>query len=261
MAVTALDTLANALCIAMMLRILGRRRKPLRILAAALMGALGAHGLRLLALSRGISALLWLPLAAGISAAVVGRFSLRSAGLLLSCEGFLGGTIYALSGALASKEAAWCIGAVYALILSANAAYTRKAAAHMHTVRIRITHGQHVTELEALVDSGNCLRDYLTHRPVIVLPEAAREKLGLCGVPLRPIFADTAGGRTMMDCFTPRSVWVLEDGRATAVSACAAFSPGLPAEAPALVPQSLLVENKDESRADREGKAHGEAEG
>lgn len=261
MAVTALDTLANALSIVMMLRILGRRGKPLRILAAALMGALGAHGLRLLTLSRGITALLWLPLAAFMAAAAMGRFSLRSAWLLLSCEGFLGGTIYALSGALGSKEAAWCLGAVFALILSANAAYSRKAAVHVHTVRIRITHGQHMAELEALVDSGNCLRDYLTHRPVIVLPEAARARLGLCGVPLRPIFADTAGGRTMMDCFTPKGVWVLDGGRATALCACAAFSPGLSRHAPALVPQSLLAENRDESRADREGNAHGEAEG
>ena len=50
-----------------------------------------------------------------------------------------------------------------------------------------------------MVDSGNCLRDYLTHRPVIVMPQARGYRLfGLENTPLRPIFADTAGGRQMM---------------------------------------------------------------
>lgn len=261
MAGVLLDTFANALCIAMMLRILGKRGRLLRAIAAAVMGAALAQGVRLLDFSRGFSALCWLPIAMAMAAAVTGRLSLNYGALLLACEGFLGGTIYALSGALDSKEAAWCAGAVFALWLSLRAVHARRTAQDVHTVRIRITCADAEAEFDALVDSGNCLRDYLTHRPVIVLPEAARGRLGLCGVPLRPIFADTAGGRQMMDCFTPQTVRIVDTGRAVTVSACAAFSPGLPAGAPALVPQSLIAEYEDESRANREGNAYGEAEG
>ena len=139
----------------------------------------------------------------------------------------------------------------------------RRAVQDVHTVRIRISHGEYAAEMEALVDSGNCLRDYLTDRPVIVLPQAARTLLGLEAVPLRPIFADTAGGRQMMACFTPQSVIMIKEGRAVKVSACAAFSPGLSATAPALMPLSLMTErtNRDKSRSDREGNAYGKAEG
>lgn len=64
-----------------------------------------------------------------------------------------------------------------------------------------------------MVDSGNCLRDYLTHRPVIVIPQARGNRLfGLEDTPLRPIFADTAGGRQMMFCLTPERT-ILCDGR------------------------------------------------
>lgn len=255
-----LDTLANALCLMMTLRIAGRPAHRARVTAAALLGAVSAQAVR--PAGRAIAVCFWLPVAACMTAAASGTWSLRMTLLLLACEGFLGGTIGALSGALGSLGAAWCAGAAFALVMSANAIHVRRRAADTRMVRLRITCGERTAEFHALVDSGNCLRDYLTHRPVIVLPESARARLGLCGAPLRPIFADTAGGRQMMDCVTPRSVVVIEGGHALAVSACAAFSPGLPARAPALLPQSLLNGHADldESRADREGKAYGKTE-
>lgn len=260
MAVILLDTLANSLCIAMMLRITGNRRSTVRIGFAALTGALGAMGVRLLGFSGGLQALCWFPLAIGMACAALRCVSLRAALVLLACEGFLGGTVYALYGALGTKEAAWGVGAVFAIMLSVNAIRARALTADVHTVCVRITGKTCVAEFEALVDSGNCLRDYLTHRAVIVLPEAAKEALGLANAPLRPIFADTAGGHQMMECFTPRGVWLMQHGQATAVSACVAFSPGLKKHAPALLPQSLLTGRQDESRADREGNAYGKAE-
>ena len=261
MAVILLDTLANSLCIAMMLRITENRRRGVRVIFAALTGALAAYGVRQLGFSRGLEALCWLLVAIVITFAALGRVSLRAALVLLACEGFLGGTVYALYGALGTKAAAWGVGAVFAFVMSASAIRARTAAADVHTVRIRITADTHTAEFEALVDSGNCLRDYLTHRAVIVLPEAAKEALGLIGAPLRPIFADTAGGRQMMDCFTPRGVWIVRHGQVTQANACVAFSPGLTKHAPALLPQSLLKGRQDESRADREGNAYGKAEG
>jgi len=96
-----------------------------------------------------------------------------------------------------------------------------------------------MAEFDAIIDSGNTLRDYLTHRSVIVLPDGAREALGLCGVALRPIFADTAGGRQMMDCFMPEETLLIIGGKTICVRAAAAFSPGLREDAPALVPSAL----------------------
>ena len=261
MAVMMLDALADMLCTAMMLRMLGRRARPVRVLMSGILGALAAQSVRLFGFSGGQAALCWLPVALAMAWVACGHISLRAALVLLGCQGLLGGTVYALCGALGSPGRAWCVGAVLALILSANFVRARRAAQDVHTVRIRISHGKHAVGLEALVDSGNCLRDYLTGRPVIVLPEAARARLGLEAAPLRPIFADTAGGRQMMACFTPHAVTVIEDGQAMEVSACAAFSPGL--SAPALLPLSLLTErtNRDKSRSDREGNAYGKAEG
>ena len=263
MAVILLDVLADSLCIAMMLRVMGRQIRAMRVLAAAVIGAFSAQSIRLLGFSGGWLALCWLPIAYVMAFAADERVSLRAALVLLGCQGLLGGTVYALCGALGSLGGAWYVGAAFALILSANLVRARRVAQDVHTVRIRISHGEYAAEMEALVDSGNCLRDYLTGRPVIVLPEAARARLGLEAAPLRPIFADTAGGRQMMACFTPQAVTVIKDGQAMEVSACAAFSPGLSGETPALLPLSLLTErtNRDKSRLDREGNAYGKAEG
>lgn len=263
MAVILLDVLADSLCIAMMLRVMGSPIRAMRVLTAAVLGAFSAQGVRLLGFSGGWLALCWLPIAYAMAFAADRHVRWRAAIVLLGCQGLLGGTVYALCGALGSLGGAWCVGMGFALILSANLVRARRAAQDVHIVCIRISHGGYEAELEALVDSGNCLRDYLTGRPVIVLPEAARALFNLEAAPLRPIFADTAGGRQMMACFTPQAVTVIEDGRAMEVSACAAFSPGLSATAPALLPLSLMTDqnNRDESRSDREGNAYGKAEG
>ena len=94
-----------------------------------------------------------------------------------------------------------------------------------------------------MVDSGNCLRDYLTHRPVIVMPQARGNRLfHLEGAPLRPIFADTAGGRQMMFCLMPKETILLDGKTERAVKAVLALSPGLGGNAPTLLPTSLLGE-------------------
>ena len=114
---------------------------------------------------------------------------------------------------------------------------------------------------EAMVDSGNCLRDYLTHRAVIVLPEkAARAWFELGDMPLRPIFADTAGGRQMMGCLAPESTSVAVEGRSIGVKCVLALSPALSPDAPALLPQSLLDSDEIEG-SNQEGDAYGKAEG
>lgn len=104
-----------------------------------------------------------------------------------------------------------------------------------------MTYKKRTARFSAVVDSGNCLRDYLTHRPVIVIPQARGNRLfGLEDTPLRPIFADTAGGRQMMFCLTPERT-ILCDGRNEwAVEAMLGTFAGAWGNAPALLPASLL---------------------
>ena len=92
-----------------------------------------------------------------------------------------------------------------------------------------------------MIDSGNTLRDYLTHLPVIVIPEeTGKRALELDGLSLRPIFAQTAGGRQRMHVFAPERIELELDGAWHAVQAVIAFSPQMSGCVPALVPASLL---------------------
>lgn len=240
MALCLLEWMADSLCLAMMLRIGGRRIRLVRVLAASALGVLAARLLALSGLARGWGMLLWLPVSALMAGAAGGGFRLRAALVLIACEGLLGGTVAALAGAMGSLPAAWAMGIAACAVMARCAVRERRIASDVHTVRIQITCAQRTASFCAMVDSGNCLRDYLTHRPVIVLPDAARWKLGLGHAALRPIFADTAGGRQMMLCMTPERTLVDAGGGAHAVEACAAFSPGLGKNVPALLPQALL---------------------
>ena len=164
-----------------------------------------------------------------------------AAGLLLGAAGLLGGTIQALSGATGSKATGLLLGTLAIPLLSAAMIRASRMRRDVQNVRVRMTYKKRTARFSAVVDSGNCLRDYLTHRPVIVIPQACGNRLfGLEDTPLRPIFADTAGGRQMMFCLTPERT-ILCDGRNEwAVEAMLALSPGLGGNAPALLPASLL---------------------
>lgn len=82
---------------------------------------------------------------------------------------------------------------------------------------------------------------------MIVAPEeGVRRRLGLEEKALRPIFADTAGGRQMMWCLTPDEIRITEGEKERMVCAMLALSPGLRGNAPALFPASLLQGNGQE---------------
>ena len=68
------------------------------------------------------------------------------------------------------------------------------------------------------------------------------EDFGLENEALRPIFADTAGGRQMMEIFVPQETVLLFGGKRRRVLAAVALCSGLGSGAPALVPASLLEE-------------------
>ena len=147
----------------------------------------------------------------------------------------------ALRGATGSLAAAWGIGAAATAVMALSACRARRAAQDVTRARFLCTVRGRSASFEAIIDSGNGLRDYLTHRPVVVLPEAARDRLRLGGdALLRPILADTAGGRQMMGCLTPECAEILVQGTRRAVRCVVALSPGLAPDAPALVPAALL---------------------
>ena len=235
-----LDALLDGVMVTLALRLGGAKAPVWRIVLAALLGAAAA---RLCAgLPREGRALLWLPIAMGMMAAACGRAirPFRAAGLLLGAAGLLGGTIQALSGATGSKATGLLLGTLAIPLLSTAMIRASRMRRDVQTVRVRMTYKKRTARFSAVVDSGNCLRDYLTHRPVIVIPQARGNRLfGLEDTPLRPIFADTAG-RQMMFCLTPERT-ILCDGRNEwAVEAMLALSPGLGGNAPALLPASLL---------------------
>ena len=241
-----LDVLLDGVMTALALRLGGLKAPVWKTGLAALFGAAAA---RLCAgLSVGTRAALWLPIAMIMMRIAAGRAAkpLRSAGLLLAAAGLLGGTVQALSGAAGSKAVGLLLGAATAPLLGAAAVRARRMRRSVTSVRVRMTCGGRTAEFAAMVDSGNCLRDYLTHRPVIVIPQARGNRLfGLENTPMRPIFADTAGGRQMMFCLTPETT-ILDNGQTKrTVEALLALSPGLGGNAPALLPASLLEDGQE----------------
>ena len=181
-----------------------------------------------------------------VCAAPARLFGVSRDGAAVCAAGLLGGTVQALSGAAGSRTIGLWLGAAAAPFLSAATVRLRRMRQSATHVRVRMTCGGRTAAFTAMVDSGNCLRDYLTHRPVIVMPQARGYRLfGLENTPLRPIFADTAGGRQMMLCLTPEAT-ILDNGQTKrAVEALLALSPGLGGNAPALLPVSLLEDGQE----------------
>lgn len=238
-----LDTLADLLMLVLALRFAGRRIHPPRALLGALLGAGIAAAMRGFALTRMQTAGLWLPTAALMMAVAGGRSfcqrPVRGTLLLLAAAGLLGGVVQALYGATGSLGAAYTLGTGAVCAMAASTLRTRRSAKDVRSVRVSCRFRGRQIAFDAMVDSGNCLRDYLTHRPVIVLPEAwGRKRLCPEGEGLRPIFASTAGGRQMMWCFLPEETVVRVSGKRVAVEAAAALAPGLADTA--LFPAALL---------------------
>ena len=221
------------------LRFAGWRIRPVRVALGALLGALCAQAA--VPLSHTARMLLWLPVALVMMLVTGGRRAARApgraAGLLLCAAGLLGGIVLSLYGATGSLRLAYALGGAAALAVMLLHRQPGRPVPARAQCRL---HGQ-TASFRAMADSGNTLRDYLTHLPVIVAPEeVGRRLLHLEGAALRPIFADTAGGRQMMQCFLPEETIITLDGEQRRVRAAWALSPGLAENAPALIPGALL---------------------
>lgn len=241
-----LDAALDALALTLAARLAGWRIRVRRIALGALAGAGIALAVRSLPPLRGMTALFWLPTALCMMAVAFGRRALvhplRSAALLLCTEGLLGGIVQALLGATGSFALACAAGAVCTVCIMISVLRQRRAVRTVQSLRVRCRYRGRMAEFDAIADSGNTLRDYLTQLPVIVLPEdSARTRLQLGDTPLRPIFADTAGGRQMMGCLLPQEIRLDMNGEERSVRALAALSGGLRVDAPALVPAALLA--------------------
>ena len=231
------------------LRLCGGRIRPLRILCGALAGAAVAYAARHVPLSGGQAALLWAPSALGMMAIACGRRALvhpmRSVAVLLCAAALLGGVVLSLHGATQSFALAYATGGVCAVCIAVMVLRARRTVTSETHLRVRCRYRGKRAAFDAMADSGNTLRDYLTHRPVIVMPEArGRACFALAGAALRPIFADTAGGRQMMYCFSPEEVCLVAGAQTRRVRAAVALSPAMSPSAPALVPAALL-ENEE----------------
>jgi len=233
----------NALMLALAFRLGGTRFSALRVMMGAVCGAAIAQAAK--GISHMQTLLLWMPTALVMIRTAGGKASpsrMLSGALLLMCSsGLVGGIILALWGATGSLFAAYVLGGLAAGCIglcAGRAARHGKRAVH---VRMRCTCPAGSAAFDAMIDSGNTLMDYLTHLPVIVLAEqTGRQALGLEASLLRPIFAQTAGGRQKMYVFAPEAVALDIDGEHLAVRAVIALSPGMSASVPALVPASLL---------------------
>lgn len=242
-----LDAAMDAAMLGIAARLAGGRIKAFRLLLGALAGAGMAALVRRLALSGGQTAALWLPMALMMQLLAQGRNALahpvRHVFLLLCAAGLLGGTLTALHGATGSLTSAYAMGGAMMTAMTASLLRARRASAGVQRGEMLCRRRGRAARIEAIIDSGNTLRDYLTHRPVIVLPqERGRRLFGLENEALRPIFADTAGGRQMMEIFVPQETVLFFGGKRRRVLAAVALCSGLGGGAPALVPASLLEE-------------------
>ena len=240
-----LDAALDAVMLLIAARMENRWIRPWRLMLGALTGAGAAWMTRLLALPRGQAVMLWPLTAYGMMIAAQGKRAIdhpvRSVCLLLCAAGLLGGTITALHGAMGSLCTAYAAGGVCMAVMIANLIRAKNAAMDVKSIQITCSYRGRVVKFEAMIDSGNTLRDYLTHYPVIVLPQETGESLfGLQGKMLRPIFADTAGGRQMMSVFVPEETSFFKKGKIRRIAAAVALSGALSKEAPALMPASLL---------------------
>lgn len=229
----------NALMLTLAVRLSGGRIALLRVLPGAVAGAAIAQATG--AIPRAAGMLLWLPSAMLMMRIARGRrgHMLRDGLMLLCAAGLTGGMVLALWGATGSLLGAYALSAAAAAAIGVHAAHTSAIA--QRAVRVRCAYHGHTAEFDAMIDSGNTLRDYLTHLPVVVMAEQnVRSALCLADQPMRPIFAQTAGGRQRMELIAPEMVTLELDGISRQVQAMIALSPQMSESIPALVPAALI---------------------
>ncbi len=236
----------NTLMLSLAVRLGGGGFSLARVLLGAAAGAAIARAAG--GLSRIQAMLVWLPAAMimmRIARGKSARRSLLADALLLFCAaGLLGGMVLCFLGATGSLAMAYALGGVAAIGIGHCAARAKRTKSGTERVRIICTYRGKRAAFCAMIDSGNTLRDYLTHLPVIVMAEqTARDALDFDDMPLRPIFAQTASGRQRMYVFAPEKIELELGGISQSVQAVIALSPGMSADVPALVPALMTAAN------------------
>lgn len=115
---------------------------------------------------------------------------------------------------------------------------------HASCITLEIQHKAKHLRLTALVDSGNLLRDPVTHLPVIVISRQAASRLcpgGTFFPGMRLISVRTVGGSSLMPVFRPQSVRLLQAHGWQAAEAVIGLSPDGYSGFQALVPASVTT--------------------
>ena len=231
----------NALMLTLAVRLSGTEIVLPRVLLGAAAGAVIAQ--MAAGLSQVQRMMVWLPAAMIMMRIACGKPGRMLAGslLLLCAAGFVGGVLLAFWGATGSLLWAYVLSGMAAALIGLCAAGSRRTAQHAARVTVICRYRGQEAEFDAMIDSGNTLRDYLTHLPVIVIAQkkAAAAWQTDC-LTLRPIYAQTAGGRQRMDVLAPEIVELEIDGARRRVQAMIALSPQMSESVPALVPAALL---------------------
>ena len=161
-----LDAAFDAVMLLIAARLDGRWICPWRLLGGACFGAGSAELARVLALSKGHKAALWLPVAYLMMLITQGKRAVlhpvRCICLLLCAAGLLGGTLTALHGATGSLLSAYALSGILMTVMTANLLRARHAASDVRRVRVACRYRERAAQFEAMIDSGNTLRDYLT---------------------------------------------------------------------------------------------------
>ena len=231
----------NALMLALAVRLGGGRVVPVRVLLGAGAGAAIAQMAQ--GLTRMQSMLVWLPAAMLMMRTAKGKNGclLADALLFLCASGLVGGMVLALWGATGSLTLAYALAGIAAACIGVCASRKPRHWSEAAHVRVLCRYRGRDAAFDAMIDSGNTLHDYLTRLPVIVLPEeTGRKALKIGSRTLRPIFAQTAGGRQRMHVLVPEMIALELNGTPCAVQAVIAFSPQMSSCVPALVPAALL---------------------
>ena len=145
-----------------------------------------------------------------------GRMSVASLAKLYGCcmslNLVLGGCINWLRQMIPGKWYQWIlpISCASAVIIILLLGWGKRHEATYVKVTV-LVQGQ-VREMCALRDTGNCLRDVLTGRPVCIVSREWQEELGLSEENLRPISYETVAGKDTLYIYPANKFFVMEKG-------------------------------------------------
>ena len=165
---------------------------------------------------------------------------LRTALTLYVCAATAGTTARWLAGYSGFRPAS-PVAALLGAMTASRCARLQSRRASAETVTVQITSLGHTAVLEALIDTGNRLREPLSGQPVVIAGESALRSI-LPARGYRAVAYGSVGGDGTLRCFRPSAVHILRRGvRRRGAEVWIAVYPGrLPGGVAALAPAELI---------------------